>query len=217
MGEPKCAVFEGELAFRTALVECLAARGIACVAQASAPTEFANVVRRNEAEVAIVALEGAGEGDCGPDVLRALRIGVPEVRAVVLASSVSAELVALCSDLDVMSVLSKASARVDDIASAVRGARRGERSFPAQDSLFPEVLRAARDARMDLGQHLSPRERQVLALLTHGYDNLKISAELGISERTVKAHVSALYRKLQADNRVELALKGRALGAVVAH
>jgi DNA-binding CsgD family transcriptional regulator len=53
---------------------------------------------------------------------------------------------------------------------------------------------------------LSRREREVLQLVGSGADNLKIAAMLGISERTVKCHVSNLYRKLGQENRIQLAL-----------
>jgi DNA-binding NarL/FixJ family response regulator len=57
---------------------------------------------------------------------------------------------------------------------------------------------------------LTPREREVLGHIAHGADNLKIAALLTISERTVKAHVTSLFKKLGAENRVELALAARA-------
>jgi DNA-binding NarL/FixJ family response regulator len=59
---------------------------------------------------------------------------------------------------------------------------------------------------------LSPREREVLILIAAGMDNLKIAAHLNITERTVKAHVTALYRKLQQENRTQLALWAIARG-----
>jgi DNA-binding NarL/FixJ family response regulator len=59
---------------------------------------------------------------------------------------------------------------------------------------------------------LSPRQREVLGCVCAGHDNLKIAALLGIRERTVKAHVSALYQKLGMENRTQLALRGLEFG-----
>jgi DNA-binding NarL/FixJ family response regulator len=59
---------------------------------------------------------------------------------------------------------------------------------------------------------LTPREREVLGHVSAGFDNLQIAALLGITERTVKAHVGNLYRKTGAHSRVGLALAGRSLG-----
>jgi DNA-binding NarL/FixJ family response regulator len=50
---------------------------------------------------------------------------------------------------------------------------------------------------------LTPRERQVLALLAEGLANKAIAPRLGITEHTVKAHVAAIYDKLHAGNRAE--------------
>lgn len=61
-------------------------------------------------------------------------------------------------------------------------------------------------------EQLSKREREVLAFIAGGMDNLKIAAFLGVCERTVKTHVSALYRKLAQENRTQLALVGLRLG-----
>ncbi|MEN9796550.1 MAG: hypothetical protein RL653_246 [Pseudomonadota bacterium] len=59
---------------------------------------------------------------------------------------------------------------------------------------------------------LSVREHEVLRYVAGGADNLKIAACLGITERTIRAHVSSLYLKLGGENRAQLALRGRELG-----
>jgi DNA-binding NarL/FixJ family response regulator len=53
---------------------------------------------------------------------------------------------------------------------------------------------------------LTPRERQVLDAIGHGRSNTDIAAELLMSEGTVKSHVSSLFNKLGAANRVQAAL-----------
>jgi DNA-binding NarL/FixJ family response regulator len=53
------------------------------------------------------------------------------------------------------------------------------------------------------GEPLTPREREVLQLLAQGLQNKEIAAELVISERTAKFHVSAILSKLHAGNRTE--------------
>lgn len=53
---------------------------------------------------------------------------------------------------------------------------------------------------------LSPMERQVAGLVARGRTNLEIAAELDISERTVKAHLTAIYGKMHIGNRLSLAL-----------
>lgn len=53
---------------------------------------------------------------------------------------------------------------------------------------------------------LSPMERRVAELVARGRTNLEIAAELGIAERTVKAHLTSIYGKLHIGNRLSLAL-----------
>ncbi|HLF26819.1 MAG TPA: response regulator transcription factor [Anaerolineae bacterium] len=62
--------------------------------------------------------------------------------------------------------------------------------------------RGASDAAEQPGA-LTPREIEVLRQLAQGQANKQIAARLGISERTVKFHVSAIFRKLNATNRTE--------------
>ena len=56
--------------------------------------------------------------------------------------------------------------------------------------------------------HLTPREGEVLGLLTGGNTNREIAKKLHVTEGTVKAHLSSLYRKLGVSNRTEAALLG---------
>lgn len=60
------------------------------------------------------------------------------------------------------------------------------------------------------GVDLTPRQLAVLALLEKGMSNKAIARELDIGEITVKAHVSAILRKLGVDNRVQAVLAGHA-------
>jgi DNA-binding NarL/FixJ family response regulator len=69
----------------------------------------------------------------------------------------------------------------------------------------------ARDA---LVEELTPRERDVLALLSDGYANRAIGERLGISEHTVKFHLASIFGKLGASTRTEAVRKGLDLGLI---
>jgi len=56
------------------------------------------------------------------------------------------------------------------------------------------------------GQLISPRQRQVLGFLAVGSSNREIAKELGLTERTVKAHVAELLRKIGTPNRIALSV-----------
>ena len=61
---------------------------------------------------------------------------------------------------------------------------------------------------------LTPREREVLALLAEGLANKAIAARLGISEHTAKFHVNAILGKLGVENRAEAIVRAARLGLV---
>jgi RNA polymerase sigma factor (sigma-70 family) len=69
------------------------------------------------------------------------------------------------------------------------------------DAFHGELTEAEVDPELDL---LTPREREVLRLIARGYLYKEIALQLGISAKTVEAHVSAVLRKLQLSNRHEL-------------
>jgi DNA-binding NarL/FixJ family response regulator len=76
--------------------------------------------------------------------------------------------------------------------------------------LIDRLLQSASGAVNPMGPHLTARERQVMDLILLARSNREIARELGIEERTVKAHVGRLMRKTGADNRIDLSM--RALG-----
>jgi len=65
----------------------------------------------------------------------------------------------------------------------------------------PELAR-----QFKLWQRMTPRQRSVMRLLAIGRDNRRIARQLGVGERAIKAHVSALLSLFGLDNRTELAL-----------
>ena len=96
-----------------------------------------------------------------------------------------------------------------ELADAVRRVHEGDAVFSPRLAGFvldafaagPGAPRAADEADLDT---LTPREREVLQLLARGYLYKEIALRLGISAKTVEAHVSAVLRKLQLSNRHEL-------------
>jgi DNA-binding NarL/FixJ family response regulator len=84
--------------------------------------------------------------------------------------------------------------------------------------LKPLLARSRPDGEPDeeaLIEPLTDRETQVLQLLAHGLANKQMALNLGISEHTVKFHVSSIYAKLGAANRTEAVRVGVQKGLVV--
>ena len=102
----------------------------------------------------------------------------------------------------------------EDLVEAVRRAARGEAM------LAPRVAtRMIEEVRGALGERprvfdLTEREMEVLRFIAEAYDNRRIAAELGISEKTVKRHVSNILGKLHLADRTEAAVYAWRQGVV---
>ena len=79
--------------------------------------------------------------------------------------------------------------------------------------LIDRLLQSAEGTAPHAGPHLTNRERQVMDLILLARSNREIARELGIEERTVKAHVGRLMRKTGAENRIDLSM--RALSGLI--
>jgi DNA-binding NarL/FixJ family response regulator len=69
------------------------------------------------------------------------------------------------------------------------------------------LLRAEREQRAQARFGLTPREREVLALLGQGLSNVAIARALAVTEKTVKNHLNHIFAKLGARNRTEAVLR----------
>lgn len=89
----------------------------------------------------------------------------------------------------------------DALASAIRTVHAG------QTLLSPAAVRGLMTGSTGAAQPtLTPRERQVLGLIARGQTNRQISRALGVSEKTVKTHVTNLLRRIDAADRTQAAL-----------
>jgi FixJ family two-component response regulator len=94
--------------------------------------------------------------------------------------------------------------KVEDLLAAVRQALdRGERA--RQQAAEAAALRRRAEA-------LSPRQREVLALVVRGLLNKQVARQLGVTERTVKAHRAEVMHKMGADSLAELVRMAARLG-----
>jgi DNA-binding NarL/FixJ family response regulator len=87
-----------------------------------------------------------------------------------------------------------------ELVTAIEAAVRGESylSTPAATAVVA-WLHSGRQGRS--ADELTPREAEIMELISQGYSNRRIAAYLFISEKTVKNHVHQIYRRLKADNR----------------
>ena len=187
---------------RGGLVALLDASGeVEVVGQAANGEEAVEVARDCQPDVVLMDLSMPVMG--GSESTRALLAVAPEAKVVVLTSF---------SDRDAVKAALRAGAigyqlkdaEPTELLAAVRAAAQG---YAPVDPRVAGVLLPSASARE--GDGLSPREHEVLQLVARGLANKQIGRALGISERTVKAHLGRIFREIGVLDRTSAALWAR--------
>lgn len=139
----------------------------------------------------------------GLDTLDVFRSSVPNVPVIVLSGDEEPQHIRAAIDRGAVGYVPK-SHTSDQMIAALRFVLSGGIYLPAS-ALDDDLGFAppARTAAVHAFSRLSPRQQQVAQLLLQGQSNKAIARALGLSEGTVKAHVSAIYQIVGARNRVE--------------
>jgi DNA-binding NarL/FixJ family response regulator len=141
------------------------------------------------------------------DVMASLKASRPDLRIIVTGAGMDEETI-------LKAIASGAKGYVDEAASAtefvqaIRIVNQGSVWAPRRVlSLFIERVSAAPGRIFPAGRvTFTDREKEVLEMLVAGRSNKEIGAALGIEERTVKAHVAKLMRKVGVQNRIALSV-----------
>ena len=168
----------------------------------------------SDAAFDLVLLDLHIPGASGLSCLAALRHAAPQTPVVVISAVDDARTMQ-----DV--ILGGANAYVPKSAprqvliNSIQAILAGGTYLPAE---VVAALRQPSPARDDAAGDLTLRQRRVLELLSQGLSNKQIARALGISEITVKAHVSSIFRKLGVTNRVQAVIEaGRVLAKPPRH
>ncbi len=137
----------------------------------------------------------------GIEATRRIVAADPGVAVVVLTSFSDREQILRALDAGAVGYLLK-DAEPEELVRAIRAAARGE--APLDPRAGRAVLQArAAGSPLDV---LSEREREVLALVARGLPNKLIARELAISEKTVKTHLTSVFRTIGVTDRTQAAL-----------
>lgn len=143
----------------------------------------------------------------GLEVLERLRADGSDVKVIMLSMHDQAGYVEQAIRLGASGYLIKSSG-LDELVRALRLVAGGGSYL--QGELAGALVFPPKSA----GPHLSPREFEVLELLSLGHENKQIARRLEISEATVKTHVKALYTRLGVHSRAEAAATALRLGLI---
>lgn len=156
------------------------------------------------ADVAVMDL-GLPDGS-GAEVMWELRGANPDVKMLVLTSSVDREQIARAVEAGAGGFLHK-SAGVGEIVAAIRRLASGEVLMPPEEII--DLLRLAAQKREEWHRQrlafmkLTKRETQVLEALADGLDSEGISRRLGVTVETERTHIVNILNKLKAHSRLE--------------
>jgi len=145
----------------------------------------------------------------GIEVTRRLRDVSPDTKVVVFTSFSDRERIVQALDAGAVGYLLK-DAEPDELHAAVQAAARGE--APLTPRAAAALLAHRRDRPTEV--ELTPREREVLGLVVDGLANKQIARRMGISEKTVKGHLTNLFQRIGVADRTQAALWAERTGAL---
>jgi DNA-binding NarL/FixJ family response regulator len=191
------ALIGGQRLLRDATASLLMAQdGLQVLGAYASAAEFLTVAWERPPTVLLLDWDGGEQGNCGT-ALQALSPATAHSRIVLLCRTVCEQVVHCAIEHRASGVLLK-SYSTEDIVAALAYTATGRTVLPAGwQLLLPDQL--------GNGARLSPRHRQILALIAAGRSNEEIALDLELSPNTIKFHIRALYSRLGVRNRVEAA------------
>ena len=181
--------------FRTALSHAVAK--VWDSAQVIEASSAAQARRELEHGAEALLLDLHMEDSSGLSVLMDLRQDYPALPIVIVSASEEPRVFAAAEQLGAAGFVPK-SAGLEDMRESLSAVRDGDRSFPASD--------AGEDDDLERIASLTPAQRRILGSIRQGLLNKQIAYEQDISEATVKAHITAIFRKLGVSNRTQAVL-----------
>ena len=193
--------------FRTGLRTLLEEQEVDVVGEADTGTRALEQIRETAPEVVVMDLNMPGIS--GVEATRQIAMIAPLTRVLVLTIS--------DQDADVMDAILAGAcgyllkdSSIQELIAGIRAASLGESLIsPTIAAKVLQIVRASNkqpEIENTIRSELSEREIEVLKLIANGKDNAMIAAELHISPKTVKNHISNILMKLQIDNRIQAAV-----------
>lgn len=199
MSAIRVAIVDDHAVVRTGLEQLLSGEpDIEVVGSAADGAQAVDLVRRTRPDVVLMDLQMPGT-----DGVAATRLVVAELGTdvLVLTSFSDASRIVAALDAGAVGYLLK-DAEPDELIEGIRAVSRGE--SPLHPRAARQLLRARSGPRDAVD--LTPRETEVLGLVRQGLANKQIARRLGISERTVKAHLTSAFARIGVQDRTQAAI-----------
>ncbi len=197
---------DGHHFFRDGLRGMLTEGGMIVVGEATDGAAALALTRELEPDVLVIDQHLPGVS--GVEAVRLIGAAGPDVPVVILATSADEAEALDALAAGACGYLLKGTG-AEQLVGALRQAAGGHAVLPRPllRALSARALAKDRRARSDGDEPaFSARELEVVLLIADGADNATIGRELGISRHTVKQHVTNIFKKLGAKNRVEVAV-----------
>lgn len=173
------------------------------VAEADNGGQALALFERHRPDVVLMDLQLPGLN--GIEATAAILTLHPEARVLIFSTFARDEEILRALRAGALGYLQKSASRPELIA-AIREVAAGRESLPAE--------MAARLLDRSARAEVTPRELEILTLITRGRANKEIAADLGIAEDTVKQHVSRILQKLGVNDRAQATAEAIRLGLV---
>jgi two-component system nitrate/nitrite response regulator NarL len=170
-------------------------------------------------DLLVVALADSGSEDQSP-IIERIRSDFSELKVIIITSSISRSLLTQALNAGVKACLLR-DMSTEALTQSLHLVMLGQQVFPTRVTMMLLGNHGVRETAPDgysgselpaRMRGLSTREAQILRYLLSGYSNKVIARALGISEATVKVHLKALLRKVNAQNRTQAAVWALANG-----
>ncbi|MGH2894596.1 MAG: response regulator [Solirubrobacteraceae bacterium] len=204
--DPKVIVVDDHELFRGGVIGLLQERGIKVVGEAGLAAD--GIRQATAVGPCVVLMDLNLPGMSGVEAIQRLTAVAPLARVLVLTVFVDDQHVIDALLAGACGYVLK-DAPIEQIIEGIRAAARGESSIsPRIASRLVRRLREPSEIEPSATEEpLTPRELEVLQLLTRGLDNSEIARALYLSQHTVKNHVSTILTKLQVENRIQAAVR----------
>ncbi|MEI7593012.1 MAG: response regulator transcription factor [Actinomycetes bacterium] len=187
---------------RQGLEQLLTSAAFEIVGTASNGEQAVEMARDLELDVILMDLSMPGIG--GIEATRRIIAAAPKQKIVVLTSFADQQIIIDALDAGATGYILKDTPPDEIIAALTAASAGGSPLDPKAARVLLDHRRAGRETRA-----LSDREQEVLALVAKGLPNKAIARSLGITERTVKAHLTNVFQVLGVTDRTQAALWAR--------